>query len=121
MKNWAELFEVAGFDRQRAHRILGRLLDLTTDERPAILQEECAGDDALRAAVVRLLHAAEAPDSLLDPDSGWSDSLWAWLVDETGERSTRVAEGTIVGPYQILEEIGRGGMAIVYRAERIDG
>ncbi len=32
-----------------------------------------------------------------------------------------LAEGQRVGPWRVLDEIGRGGMAIVYRAERADG
>jgi serine/threonine-protein kinase len=120
-KIWKGRFDVTAYDRQRAHRLLTRLLDMPLGERSAALEHDCAGDEALRAAVTRLLRAAESPESLLDSDSGWSDSLWAGLADETAEQETPIVSGTVVGPYRVLEEIGRGGMAIVYRAERADG
>lgn len=108
-------------DRQRAHRILVEVLELPTGQRDAALDSACDGDAALRAAVVGLLRSAEAPASLLDADSGWSDSLWTSLAERGAQRESAVALNTVVGSYRILEEIGRGGMAIVYRAERADG
>jgi tetratricopeptide (TPR) repeat protein/tRNA A-37 threonylcarbamoyl transferase component Bud32 len=37
------------------------------------------------------------------------------------ERASELARGAAVGPYRVVRELGRGGMAIVYLAERADG
>lgn len=40
-------------------RLLDRALDLPPNERPALLERECAGDTGLRAAVDQMLLACE--------------------------------------------------------------
>lgn len=37
------------------------------------------------------------------------------------ERARLPQPGERIGPFAIIEELGRGGMAVVYRAERVDG
>ena len=101
----------------RADRILDEALDRSNAERPAYLDHACAGDAELRGLVDRLLADAEAADPSLD--RGVGGSLLAEAVDSALGQEATLA-GSVVGRYRIVGEIGRGGMAIVYLAERAD-
>jgi serine/threonine-protein kinase len=79
-------------------------LALAADERAAWLDRECAGDAVLRGDVERLLAADEA--------SG------AFLASPLGASMSR--DGEQVGPWQLMREIGHGGMGTVYLARRAD-
>jgi serine/threonine protein kinase/tetratricopeptide (TPR) repeat protein len=90
-------------------------------ERAAYLDEACAGDPALRAEVEALLRAhAEAGSGLQQP-----------LVEEeaspaVGESSPQPDTGSFptertgvrIAPYKLLQQIGEGGMGVVYMAEQ---
>ena len=56
-------------------------------------------------------------DSLFD---GPIASLWLELVSELESSPTEMTD-TRVGPWRLLDEIGRGGMGTVFLAERADG
>jgi len=92
-------------------------LERPPHQREAFLQTACADDPALLAEV-RSLIAADANahpllDSLaLDAFSLPRDLLPPGILPAQGER---------IGPYRIVEPLGRGGMGAVFLAQRADG
>ncbi len=113
--------------RADADRIFAAALDLTPDERPGYLDGACGGDRELRALVDRLIAATEIEETHLMPGGGIQGPLWDGLMHdlETGEeepiKDDTTPIGTVIGRYRLVREIGRGGMAVVYLAERADG
>ncbi|MFT4256777.1 MAG: hypothetical protein QM599_07470, partial [Pseudoxanthomonas sp.] len=103
---------------READRILDELLDLPAPERLPRLQEMPL-EPAVRERVQRLLAAHAGADGPLD---GPSPRLLADDAAQAAGANPAVDwSGQRLGPWQLLEQIGRGGMAVVYRAERIDG
>jgi len=86
-------------------------LDLDGDARTAFLSEASRGDDQLRAEVECLLAAHGEP--LVFP--GDSLPTVAGLIGAPGRM-----EGRRIDHYEILRELGRGGMGTVYLAVRTD-
>jgi WD40 repeat protein/serine/threonine protein kinase len=89
--------------------IFGSALEKPADERAAYLDEACHGDTALRERVEALLQAhAEA--------SGEAFMTGPYQ----GLPHIKLAEGagTRIGPYKLLQQIGEGGMGVVWMAEQ---
>jgi len=101
--------------------------DVPAAAREAFLDARCAGESDLRGEVEKLLgHAELAGDFMESPV--WTDSFVDSSVKQVisgSLNSTNEAKddftGLVVGPYRLVDEIGRGGMGTVYRGERIDG
>ncbi|HEX7770696.1 MAG TPA: protein kinase, partial [Dokdonella sp.] len=86
--------------------------------RAACLDTLCGDDAALRAEVEALLASdAEAASGAvrLMENPTLAREAWQDLVTPAS------AIGTLIGPWRVLREIGRGGMGVVYLAERADG
>jgi serine/threonine protein kinase len=94
-QQWATLKEV-----------LDGAWDLPAVDRPTFLDRACAGNPELRSSV----------EALLEADRDIGDFLETPAVREAADWT-----GRQLGPFQILREIGHGGMGTVFLAERVDG
>ena len=83
-----------------------------------LLDAECAGDALLRAEVESLLgYRDRAKDFIETP----AFALGAHLFSDGGDGDSAQVTGQRIGPFEVVSEIGRGGMGSVYLAKRADG
>jgi len=100
---------------RRSSEVFAELLELAPPARAAALADR-ALSPAVRSRVAALAAADARGAGLLD--SGPPHEL---LVAAVADVPTADLAGRRLGAYVLREEIGRGGMAVVYRGERADG
>jgi len=100
---------------QLVKQILDRCLQLEEEERSSYLDEVLAADSELRPEVESLLRSHEQAQSrfLRDPAIA--------VLPDFAEFAPVPRIGRRIGAYDVLEEIGCGGMGEVYRGVRADG
>ena len=83
-------------------------LDQPPEQRRAWLAAACQGDDSMLQEVEALLITHETAGDFLERPAS---------VEADDPDAVTLAPGTRLGPYEVIREVGRGGMGIVYLAE----
>jgi dienelactone hydrolase len=99
--------------QDRIDEIFQAAVDLPTQERDAFVARECAGDAELGRAVDSLLgsHVRAHAAGFMD------DPVFRPTAGTTADDAFGTPTGGRIGRYRVLDEIGRGGMGVVFLAE----
>ena len=92
--------------------IFAKAIKLPPNERHTFVEREC--EDVDRAAqILLLIQAHEAPDSFLDARVAETQSV---------DRQTDAieSEGSVIGRYKLLQQLGEGGFGVVFMAEQTE-
>jgi serine/threonine protein kinase/WD40 repeat protein len=81
----------------------------SAEARTAFLDRACGSEATLRRRVEALLKSHEQADGFLRPPSA------ATVTQPTPERP-----GSWIGPYKLLQQLGEGGMGVVFMAEQTE-
>ena len=99
---------------------LGRWLALPGDARARLLADLASTDPPLHARVARLAAASGSASQGGDP--GASQALAAPLLQAAhAVLAQGVQAGAVLAGWRLLRELGRGGMSVVWLAERANG
>ena len=97
----------------REETIFTAALDQTPIERSAFLDEACGEDNSLRQRIERLLNLHQVAGDFLERPA--AAEVGFSVDDPELERL-----GAQIGVYKLLQQIGEGGMGVVYMAEQVE-
>jgi serine/threonine protein kinase len=92
--------------------IFSQAISLASDEeRQRYLDEACGNDPSVRSRVEALLRAHSAAGGFFGGQA---------LAATEIQRPIAEGTGTVIGPYKLLQQIGEGGMGVVFMAEQTE-
>ena len=95
----------------RVKEVFEAALGHAPEERSAFVGHACAGDDLLHSEVNSLLSSYEEESSFMETPAA------ALAAHSLVKEESAALVGQQLGHYQIVREIGRGGMGVVYLAQ----
>ena len=103
---------------QQLKSLFNAALEQAPEKRAAFLATACHGDNELRTRVEGLIASHEQAGPFLVSPALVDVGVVTETPEPAAEKEGRV--GQHIGPYQIVREIGHGGMGTVYLANRAD-
>lgn len=82
-------------------------------QRERLLERECGNDLELRQRIERLLSAHAAAGGILDQPAVEPQGTDAF-------QPLTESVGTVIGPFKLIQQIGEGGMGVVYMAQQTE-
>ena len=101
-------------DYEFVDRIVLAALNLPPEDRAAYVEAACLGDPSVRVEVESLLEIETRDLAAVDAP------VFQLHIDTGTENASGGLPGQQIGPYTIEKELGRGGMAAVYLARRVN-
>ena len=98
---------------QKLQSLFDAAVDLTPEQQAAFLDHACADDVTLRRQAESLILANEKSTAVIQ-------GVIRDAVEVTTPNDNSSAVGRRIGPYQIIQRLGHGGMGTVYLAVRAD-
>ncbi len=98
---------------KQANEVYNKLMDLTVSDALSQLSEMPDVNDELKSLVLALISSGNQPSRYFNQQVSDSFQAAPWAENS-------LKPGDAVGEYELLEELGQGGMAKVFRAKRKD-